>query len=297
MTLAAFQETMKTLLMSPKSHVVLASPDALLQFLEQTELTTREKAWIQRQPFERLQQYANMVRWNVEETLHAIYPLTFKLLEDCPEIDLKLVTDYIYRYPNPGYRMISVAETFPEFLAEQESLERFPFISELALYEWAEAELLSAPNPLLPEDLLHVVPQTPEELQRFAPVMNPVSRLLSLTYPIPTLIDQMKTNTPESLPQKDTLILIYRYPGPFHCGFFELNPILVAWLSVAATTTAHEKPLRYTETLVRVAEQLSQVGLSLPEEKLYQGLRGVLGTLFEKRILLGSVDLTRKFSL
>lgn len=290
MTLAAFQKSLKTLLMSHEGSHALESAKAFKSFLSQLPLSDAEKKDLATQPITRLRQYSHMLQTNVDDTLQSVFPITYKILEEDWD---ELTTHYFWEHPNPSYQLIEAGRSFPDFLLQQESLrETFPFLPELALYEWVEADLLSTPNPVYPKNIQTNVPHTVDALKAFAPVLNDVSTLLQFTYPIPaiiTLLDHHPVSelTPQQIQPKMTLLWIYRNNSPYICRFFELNAVLATWLSTVKSNQA--SPLNYEETIAPVFYELQKRNTQLEADIFYQEFLSILEQLFENGILIGSI--------
>lgn len=291
MTLALFQETLKTLFMSPEGQHALESDKNFQTFVKNTALSSPEKETLLVQPLERLRQYEYMLKANVSETLQSIFPFTVELLGDQKEA---VITSYFWQHPPLSYRLMAVGEAFPAFLQTQTAcMEKYPFLAELALYEWAEAELLSAPNPNCPDERMEVVPQTLAELEAMIPVLNPVSQLLVLQYPIPALVEWLQNQSPETIPAhllapaQGTPVWVYRNNGPYHCRFFELNALLACWLNQLSDSPETRS---YYETAEAVYAQLVEAQAGIQPEVFYPAFLGILPQLLEKGILLGSIS-------
>src|SRR5277367_133169 len=85
--------------------------------------------------------YAGLLNYGHHDVMNSIYPLSAKLLgKNWPAI----VDDYLETFPPHHFNLNRTAKQFPGY-AEQslsEFTERFPFLPELADYEWVEMELL-----------------------------------------------------------------------------------------------------------------------------------------------------------
>jgi hypothetical protein len=294
MSLETFQHTLKNLLMSPEGKEALTAPEKLRLFIEKAPLTDPEKQTFLAQPLARYEQYDYMLLANVVETLESIFPFTQKVLGDRWEA---VSSDYFWKHPNPSYKLMLAGEAFPDYLETQDHLmAEYPFLAELALYEWVEAELLSAANPQYPDGLLTEVPETAEALETMTPVLNESSILLQFSYPIPAIVEALKTQTitelsPNLIQPKTTMVFVYRTTKPYNCRFFELNPLLAAWLSKVQESSAMNHPASYQETLAPLLAELRQLQPQIQAEQFYQEFLTILKQLYEKAILLGSVSL------
>lgn len=290
MTLAAFQHVVKNLLMTPEGKAALDSPEALQKFVEASALDAREKRMLISQSLPRLQQYQYMLLANVRETLESIFPLTRSILrDDWPEV----VQQYFWQHPPASYRLMLAGKAFVQFLGQVANVrDAYPFLPDLALYEWLEAELLSAPDPVYPAGLVSAVPQTDAALHAMAPVVNRVSSLIQLAYPIPRLVEHLQAHGVSGLTEGQwqpdpVVILVYRSQSPYRCRFFQLTPLLAAWLSVVKAADDQGQNLTYQQTLDPLYAQIRE---AVGREAFNREFLGILGQLLEQGVLLGSVD-------
>ena len=233
MNLAIYQRALSRLLLSPDGLPAFESPETWAEYL-------REEAsgFLRSQDYEPLLLYENLLFNSVEETLRLTFPHCKPLLGEDWE---PLVEDYRRYYPNLTCRLYLVGARFPEFLAEQESVtEAFPFLPDLARYQWTESILSKAPNTPVEADFSDSYPDSEAMLRAFRPAWNPVSELLILTYDIPSLIPILNAFSEEveaaetalTAPQWETLpespgrFLIYREPDTHQIRFFKLNELI-----------------------------------------------------------------------
>lgn len=237
-------------------------------------------------PRDRLYLYEELLFASVEDTLASLYPYTKRFLED--EGWYKRVEVYRRLYPNRSYQLYRVAESFPKFLAEQSDLKKkFPFLSDLAYYEWYEIEVLNESDEPLPPNFQLGFPDSVEGMSYFAPVANSARRLHSYRYHIPELIEHLKTvekiNAAKfKLPEKPSDIIIYRDSDTLSARFFMLTPLTGKFIAKLGP------PLTYYEIFKALKEEEPMLqNLSL-EQILPQGL-GLIQQCFQQNIILGSV--------
>jgi hypothetical protein len=291
MSLAQFQDTLKTLWMSPEGAAALESEEAFRAFVTRSVLAPEEQAVLERQSLERLRQYQYMLQANVKGTLQAIYPFVLKIMGSRQD---ELLARYFWQSASTSYRIMAVGEAFPDFLAsEAQWLERCPFLAELALYEWVEAELLSAPNPQYPKALEPIVPGAVEDCGALVPVLNKTAAFLQFSYPVPAIAESLKDQDvlaldPSLRHPKPVSVWIYRMNGPYVCRFFELNPLLAAWLCMVREADEQDTQLTYRASAELLLVELRQANPSIGSDYFYREFLGILQQLLDKGILLGS---------
>lgn len=148
--------------------------------------------------------------------------------------------------------------------------EDFPFLYELAHYEWMEMVLLMNDQDIVMDgidaggDLLNGVPE-----------LSPLARPLVYTWPVHRLSPDY---LPEEAPPQSTYIIVYRDRAD-EVGFMELNPVaakLVEYIAAGEDRTGRAM-------LEAIAEELNHPN---PEVVINGGLE-ILETLRNKDIVLG----------
>ena len=152
---------------------------------------------------QRLALYEELMFNTVRETLESIYPYTHQCDTQDEDHELaldraawpELVESYRRAYPNPSHRLMGAVENFPRFLAEQaEWMARYPFLSELALYEWLEMVVLNVPaeQPVMTVTVSQALPAL-LAFDQAAPVWNAARVLQQFEYPIPQVIEGLQS--------------------------------------------------------------------------------------------------------
>jgi len=291
MSLVAFEETLKNLLMTPEGSAALKSSEALKVFIDTAVLSPAEKNFFLSQPLERLDQYEFMVFANVVDTLESLFPFTQQLLKDQWQ---PLAQEYFWKYPMTSYQLIHVGEAFPEFIGNTHAIEQYPFIEELALYEWVEADLIAAVNPEYPDFKKTLIPTSPQELTELTPQLNLTALLLQLNYDISEIITFLKDHETDELPAElltpqSKCMWIYRTLSPYRCRFFELTPLLAVWLSCVFHLHEIGETQSYSQTLDPLYEQLIKTSPGLSRTEFDHQFLQIVSQLMESQILLGSL--------
>lgn len=241
--------------------------------------------------------YASLILGTIEECLSGIYPYCEKLLTADYSERWRwkaLAVDYYRRHPNPSPLLLPAVAQFPTYLATQaDLLKQYPFLAELAHYEWLEAELQNAPDGEYPEGGMPVSELTPAVLSDARPVWNLVSCLVGFQYDIPALITEIKVSTLAqlkglSITPKLTPILIYRDPVTLNPRFFSLTPLTGALLEVAFTAPENQPPKTF-EAIINVLIEKTPALQTLDRDMVFSQAVAFFKTCQAEGILLGSI--------
>lgn len=280
MQLSELQSALGVLLLQPEGLGALESKDKWEAFCQNHDYLPLKSL-----SHERLSLYEELLFAGVESTLVSLFPFCRRLFKRQEWYDL--VEYYRREYPNPSYQLYRCAEGFPAFIAKQsECLQRYPFLTELAEYEWQEVLLLNAKNPDLPANLASALPEGEAALSTLQPFWNPVSILLHFEYPIPAIITQIQsfeeaptafTVTPEA-----TDVLLYREPDTCKVRFFQFNALTAVLFQVSKQEPNYQQVF---ETLQKTTPSLASIPLSTV---ISEGLK-LMSHCYHEKLLLGSV--------
>ncbi len=237
--------------------------------------------------------YEELLLNTVCGTLESIYPFTHQVLTHNQADNShwrSWVDAYRRAFPNRSYSLIGAICDFSEFLESQPALlAEFPFLVDLARYEWLEMVVLNDPESDLPARLEPMVPDL-ALFDQYQPVWNPIRRLQTFSYNIPILLDAWKAS-PQSVLESPGLfqgevdVLIYRDSRTLDARFFVVNTLTATLLRLSATGVSYEEGLT---ALYSEIPALSQ----LPMDVLKAQARGLLEDCLEKDILLGSAPVS-----
>lgn len=238
-------------------------------------------------PDDKLKIYNGLMTSTLESCISGIYPLTSKLLKSVSINGFKFKTlaeEYRRKHPNQSYRLLPAVENFPAFLTTQENLtNQFPFLPEMAAYEWEESLLENAEDPLSDETIKAEVP-TQGNWDSLQPVWNPVSTILELNFDIPNVMNTiMESETIEEInpESKKTWVLIFRAPTSFKVRFFILNPLTMALLERSSLQQSYKATI---EALIEESPALKDMNRQSVLEQCFQ----LLNNCHQQHILLGS---------
>jgi hypothetical protein len=255
----------------------------------------------------RLALYQELMFNTLLEALQSVYPYTYQVLsqgsDDVAEWSV-LAEAYRRAYPNQSHKLTGALEHFPRFLSEQSGLmEAYPFLSELAQYEWLEMQVLNAPDIELNEDAGQFLAGELPDLSQWsacAPVWNAAHVLHRFDFPIPEVLDCLHAQTDcehadntdaehaimalSQIQPNETDILIYRDPDTLQARFFRLNGMtsLLVQLSSAQPGVCYAEILRQLQELVPALQSFSPEALAAQAVRLFENC-------LNNKILLGSV--------
>jgi hypothetical protein len=287
MSLASLQMAMGEALLSSKGLGILSQEKPWQSFLKTPDgqpLSGCDRA--------RLFLYEELLFASVEDTLSSLFPVTVHFLK--PEWHA-LVEKYRRQFPNSSFQLYHVARDFPEFVQGlSHYMKKYPFLWDLALYEWLEIEVLNQEDEPLPSDLQLGFPAEASMLPVFMPVLNPIRRQHTFEYPIPAILTEASRREEvgqgfdsfsidgKPVQPAETTMLIYRDSETFKARFFNLTPLTGAMIVVMAEHQSYEVSFQTLHTSVPALAQV-------PYETLAQQGIGLLNQCFQQKILLGSV--------
>ena len=168
-------------------------------------------------PAERMQIYQDLVFRNLENLLASSFPVVKNVTES--DHWGALIRGFIrdYRATTPHFPLLP-----QEFLSYLQGLyqkndsifDRYPFIWELAHYEWVELDVQIAETP----DLPHVMEPMPIN---GALELNTSAHILAYTWPVHQIGPEFRPNTP---PQTPTFLAVFQN-AKADCEFMSLTPL------------------------------------------------------------------------
>jgi hypothetical protein len=216
----------------------------------------------------RMAVYAELFYNNIQDFLANAFPVLRKIHPD--QQWHALVRDYFatHRARTPLFH--ELPREFLQYLNEErgERADDYPFMLELAHYEWIELELLTAGDELPACD-------TEGDLLSGRPVLSPLTRILSYHYAVQRIgPDNIPTKPDETL----THLLVYRDANDA-IGFIELNPVTARLLQRVTG-----QPESSSEQLLRqIAAELQHPN----PQTVIEGGSEILHDLQRRDIILG----------
>lgn len=176
--------------------------------------------------------YASLLNYGHQDVISSIFPFCAKLLHKHWE---EIVDDYLEEYPPNHYNLNRSAERFPEYLDRHQPKlkKRFPYIVELADYEWLELELLEK-DAIPPQSELETL-ESPEQFADYAPIVNPALALRRYNYSIMKIAEEIESSCqkPRNSSRMPTNIVVYRDPCGNRSRFLEVGSVAASIIEMA----------------------------------------------------------------
>lgn len=222
--------------------------------------------------------YASLLNHGRQDLMRSIYPHCARLLGKNWQ---PVVTEYFAAYPPDHYNLNRAALHFAQFLKEhgQDFAKRFPFLVELADYEWLEMQLLEIDVPVVVEKSVEL--DSPEAFSDYGPLVNPVMTVKEYQYPICKIVDQLANSKrlPRNVSVAPTFVAVYRDPETNKCRFMELGAV-----ASAVIDAARQGAVSFADLVSLAVSKTPQVD---PQIVVSDFLK-LMETLQEMRVFIGS---------
>jgi hypothetical protein len=218
----------------------------------------------------RMKIYSELFYNNVEDFMASTYPVLRNLYTD--EKWHALIRDYFSRHHASTPLFHEMPREFLKYLEQERepAEDDFPFLLELAHYEWVELALAVSD-----QQVDETAIDTNGDLLEGIPVLSPLAWPLSYQFPVHKI---SKEYLPDEPPQQPTFIVVYR-DADDEVRFLELNPVAAHLLQLIAEDSARSG----RQLLETIAEQLQH-----PDpDVVIEGGRQILEDLRARDILLG----------
>jgi len=177
--------------------------------------------------------YADLLLTGQINLMESIYPACQRIITDS---DFEpLVYKYMEECPPKHFNLNQSAKGFSDYLARKCTglTKKYPFLPELADYEWVELEVMEA-DVDWPEHEA-IVLNDPALFATCKPVLNPTLRLRNYKYPISNIVDNLIDLDSDSneeaqkivmaIKQDPVTLAIFREPKTHEVKFLELGEI------------------------------------------------------------------------
>jgi uncharacterized protein len=214
----------------------------------------------------RMAMYRELFFNNIEGFLSGNFPVLRKLLND--QQWYALAQDFFAKHPCRSPYFSQIPEEFLEYLQnERDGSDDFPFVLELAHYEWVEMALSIAKEKVVASN------QDPDNLLNRNIALSPLAWPLAYQYPVHKIAPAFLPLEP---PEQATFLIAYRNRED-DVNFIEITPLTYRLLEIIQE---HEKPLA-EDCLKQVARESNHPD---PELIIAGGLQ-ILKELAEKTII------------
>lgn len=220
--------------------------------------------------------YANMMEIGRLDLMASIYPICRELLGKSFNT---LVTDYFEVMPAEHFNLNQSARRFSEYLQTAEKqIKRYPFLGELAEYEWLELAVMEDEAEIDDSKPLKFAEQTdidPVRLAAFKVKLNPTLVARTFKYPIADIIELVEAGSkmPRRQKAETSRTLFFRCPQEEHCRFLQVGELTYELVAKMAAEASLGELLTYacSRSGGDANETVSEV-LALIEELQEKGL-------------------------
>ena len=167
--------------------------------------------------------YSSLIEIGRMDLMSSIYPVIKELLGKKFK---GLVQDYFECMPPEHYNLNQSAKRFPQYLLGLPKLMgRYPFLAELADYEWIELAVLEDVARDLRPSKEAGKDHEPEQFAALIPVLNSVFVCRSYRFAIPGLVEAITKadKLPRRFKQDPTCVVVYRDPDNLNARFLEIG--------------------------------------------------------------------------
>ncbi len=215
---------------------------------------------------QRMAMYRELFFNNIDSFLSANFPVLRTLLSDQQWFDL--TQDFFARHASQSPHFSEIPEEFLAYLQnERDGTDDFPFMLELAHYEWVEMALSIA------KECVAANQPDLDNLKNQRISLSPLAWPLAYQYPVQKISPDF---LPDSPPEQGTFLIVYRDPED-EVNFIEITPITYRLLEIIQQ---HEVMLTGA-CLTQVAEELQHPN---PDMIITAGLQ-ILQELAEKTVI------------
>ncbi|MDO9423687.1 MAG: putative DNA-binding domain-containing protein [Methylobacter sp.] len=214
---------------------------------------------------QRMAMYRELFFNNIDSFLSANFPVLQAILDDRQWFELG--QDFFAKHVSRSPHFSKIPEEFLDYLQnERDGSNDFPFMLELAHYEWVEMAL-SIAKETVPDR------QNPDNLPYQRIRLSPLAWPLAYQYPVQKISPDF---LPETAPEQATFLVVYRDPDD-EVNFIEITPITYRLLEIIQE---HDEVL-VEDCLKQVTEEMNHPN---PEMIIAGGLQ-ILKELAEKTII------------
>ncbi len=222
----------------------------------------------------RLAIYRDLLYNNVESFLADSYPVLNQIM---PEDEWHaMVRDYFAHHQAHTPLFPQMPREFLRYLEQHETAwsQDYPYMRELAHYEWIEASLMIDTREIDWQDI-----QPEGDLLDGVVVLSPLALPLCYHYPVHRISPEFM---PREAPAQLTCIVVFRDTAD-EVGFMEINPITMRLLTLIQQGAEQKKDLTTRQLLSGIAQEM---GHPTPEVVIDGGLQ-ILQQLKQRDIVLG----------
>ncbi len=194
---------------------------------------------------ERMDMYKQLFFNNIDSFLASSFPVLRNLLNE--QQWTELAQDFFAKHTCHTPYFSEIPEEFLDYLQnERDGRNDFPFMFELAHYEWVEMALaIDRQEP-------PAQPTNPDNLLEKTIKLSPLAWPLAYLYPVHRLCPEF---IPEQPPAQPTFLIVYRDRAD-DVGFLEITPITYRLLEIVQS---HQDGVLVDICLTQLAEELQHI--------------------------------------
>lgn len=230
--------------------------------------------------------YADLIMTGQMNLMESIYPACQRIISDFESVVYK----YMEECPPTHFNLNQAAKGFSDYLWNNcpSLLKKYPFLPELADYEWIELEVMEVDVEW--PDYEQIVLNDPGQFSVYRPVLNPTLQMRNYKYPISEIVDKLIDNSDsdsddqaqelvKSVKKKAVTLAIFREPKTHEVKFLQLGEIT----RFAIEQIQSNKPT-YQELLASTIQAFSK----RKADEVVLELLDIFPTLQAHKLILGS---------
>lgn len=195
--------------------------------------------------------YGELLTFGHHDVMASVYPFCSKLLGKRWD---GVVDDYLRRFPADHFNFNRLCSRLPEYFSRHgnDLLEKYPFLAELADYEWIELEKMEEDRDitLYPHSELSSL----EDIMALGPVINPTLTIRHYSFDVLSIAERLDQGSKPRKPKAKAIsVAVYRHPEDQLCKFVELG-------EAAAYLVEQSKKLRSYSELIKDCLPLTGAG-------------------------------------
>ncbi|MGZ4994280.1 MAG: HvfC family RiPP maturation protein [Methylobacter sp.] len=215
---------------------------------------------------ERMAMYRELFFNNIDSFLSANFPVLRTILDERQWFELG--QDFFAKHASQSPHFSEIPEEFLDYLQnERDSSADFPFMLELAHYEWVEMALSIA------KETVAANQHSLDNLLNQPIRLSPLAWSLAYQYPVQKISPAF---LPETAPEQATFLIVYRNPDD-EVNFIEITPMTYRLLEIIQ----EREPILTVDCLKQVAEESNHPN----SEIIVSGGLQILKELAEKTVI------------
>ena len=182
--------------------------------------------------------YGELLRFGLHDVMESIYPYCSKLLGKKWS---GIVDDYRRKFPADHHNFNRLCKNLPQYfsLYGGSNLERYPFLVELADYEWIELEKMEEDVDI--QTYEHTQLTSPEQIAALGPVVNPTLSVRDYKYNILEIASYIESGRKlPKMKEERTLVAVYRRADSHRCKFVEIGEAAAKIVEISRQFTTYQ---------------------------------------------------------